>query len=367
MKPGFTLQSAMVNDYLLAEALPAKPSISTLAWGPYSSEIVDYVILQTPSINITTGYSNTYSLITELYSNLAILPSPTNLLLYRTFETIAHHKQIKEIDFNYSPVDPRVLARNPPPQNYKQLAKLEEVMDNTYDTDNIMSVDSYHEFPEHEEEKFPELDNSIITTSSHEESVMFIPRRESGVNYTLNSLKMKGLFKVNMPNIVRGALQIVKGAILSKMSTKINEVADKFTEKYQDNTLALVNAAVSKALDKVENGKVVKKNKQKSSNKKTGKPTKQQANDKPQKDEHKQEEKKNERVKQDSAVRKVTRTVEGDQTVFSVGDTTAKVDTKLLKGKMVKRIKHFLAHGGDEGQFAKAHPDVQLLKKPVQE
>jgi hypothetical protein len=170
-----------------------------------------------------------------------------------------------------------------------------------------------------------------------------------------------------MPNIVRGALQLVKGAILSKMSTKINEVADKFTEKYQDNTLALVNAAVSKALDKVENGKVVKKNKQKSSNKKTGKPTKQQANDKPQKDEHKQEEKKNERVKQDSAVRKVTRTVEGDQTVFSVGDTTAKVDTILLKGKMVKRIKHFLAYGGDEGQFAIAHPDVQLLKKPVQE
>ncbi len=122
----------MVNDYVLSNQLKSSTGSQLndyLKSTDLSMEIVDYVVLQTPAINITTGAASTYSLICEVESNVAVYPSPKNLLLYRTFSTISHRKQVKEIDYNYAPVDYKVLDSVKPPENYRELARLEEKMD----------------------------------------------------------------------------------------------------------------------------------------------------------------------------------------------------------------------------------------------
>jgi hypothetical protein len=88
---------------------------------------------------------------------MAVLPSISNLLLYRTFKAITHHKQKKEIDFQYSPVDSETLASVDPPTNYDELEVLEDVMDhddkpidseyNSYpnrsDSSNVVKTDKF--------------------------------------------------------------------------------------------------------------------------------------------------------------------------------------------------------------------------------
>jgi hypothetical protein len=65
MKDGFTLRSSMVNDYILTHTLRhGDDDLDTrLTDNNLGSEIIDYVVLQTPAINITTGANSEYSLI----------------------------------------------------------------------------------------------------------------------------------------------------------------------------------------------------------------------------------------------------------------------------------------------------------------
>lgn len=112
MKPGFSLQSAVVNDYILTHTLKNASDTITgvLNDSDLGAEIVDYVVLQQPAINITTGENSSYSLISEVLTNSIVVPSASDLLLYRTFNAITHHKQAKEIDYSYSPVNPETLS-----------------------------------------------------------------------------------------------------------------------------------------------------------------------------------------------------------------------------------------------------------------
>lgn len=131
MQTEFSLHSAMVNDYILASQVRS----TQMKFSDYikqtdlAMEIIDYVVLQTPSISITDGVFANYSLICELESNVAIYPSPMNLVLYRTFNTISHRKQVKEIDYSFAPVDYKILDKAKPPTNYAELNKLEDKMD----------------------------------------------------------------------------------------------------------------------------------------------------------------------------------------------------------------------------------------------
>jgi len=111
MQSGFSLQSAMVNDYILTHTVKTGDDklIDYLRDNELGSEIIDYVILQSPAVNISTGGLQTYSLVSEVFYNSAVLPSTKNLLLYRTFESMPSRKQIKEIDYAYSPIDPIFL------------------------------------------------------------------------------------------------------------------------------------------------------------------------------------------------------------------------------------------------------------------
>lgn len=61
-------------------------------------------------------------------SNAAVLSSINNLLLYRTFEAISHHKQTKEIDYPYTPLTEGFLDSQEPPVSYGQLEGFEDAM-----------------------------------------------------------------------------------------------------------------------------------------------------------------------------------------------------------------------------------------------
>lgn len=65
MQTGFSLQSSIVNDYLLTHTLKAGTDSFTsyLKDVDLGAEVIDYVILQQPAINITTGANSVFSLI----------------------------------------------------------------------------------------------------------------------------------------------------------------------------------------------------------------------------------------------------------------------------------------------------------------
>lgn len=131
MQTGFDLQSAIVNDYILTHSLRngADNLVTVLKDVDLGSEIVSFVVLQTPAINITNGTNSNFSLICELESNIAVMPSMNNLLMYRTFTAMTHHKQLKEMDFPYSPIDPKLLNSIPPPTTLKELKVFEDKID----------------------------------------------------------------------------------------------------------------------------------------------------------------------------------------------------------------------------------------------
>lgn len=144
MKTEFSLQSSIVNDYILTHTLKTGGEVVTnyLQDNDLGAEVIDYVILQTPAINITTGAASTFSLIAECFTNIAVMPSAKNLLLYRTFDTISHRKQLKEIDYPYSPVDASTLSVLAPPSDYKNLSKWEVLVSNSDQDKNISASET---------------------------------------------------------------------------------------------------------------------------------------------------------------------------------------------------------------------------------
>jgi hypothetical protein len=124
MKPEFSLSSAIVNDYILAHTLKSRQDIVTglLDESVLGSEIVSFVVLQTPSINITTGAPALYSLIGEARANHVVVAAGANLLLYRTFQAIWQGKQKHQIDYPYQ----GPLTKVRPPANERDLIKLDD-------------------------------------------------------------------------------------------------------------------------------------------------------------------------------------------------------------------------------------------------
>lgn len=125
MRDSFRLTGAVVNDYILTHTLKAGDDAFTdiLKDVDIGSEFVHYFVLQTPSMNITTGTPSTYSLIAEVSANAAVMPSGRNILLYRTFSPIWQGKQRQEIDFQYQGP---ILPTTHRPLDYSQLRKFEK-------------------------------------------------------------------------------------------------------------------------------------------------------------------------------------------------------------------------------------------------
>lgn len=124
MQSGFSLKSAIVNDYILTHTLRSGPEVVTtvLDDSELGSEIVHYVILQRPSMSITATTPNPFSLIGEVRANSVIQPGVSNLLLYRKFRSVWQGSQRKAIDFSYQgPLSP--MGEGPPPKTEAQVIK----------------------------------------------------------------------------------------------------------------------------------------------------------------------------------------------------------------------------------------------------
>lgn len=164
MQDGFTLQGALVNDYLLTHTFKPSESVTSMPFKDtdLGSEIVDYVILQTPSINISTGGTANFSLIVQNSFNAIVMPSPQDLLLYRTFQAISQHKQRKDMDYTYTPIDTEKLDQTPPPLTYANLKDFEHltskegILDATSNWETSTAVSEY-----------PDLEDDYITPKKH--------------------------------------------------------------------------------------------------------------------------------------------------------------------------------------------------------
>lgn len=139
MTPEFTLQSAVVNDNLHSLLGASRHSTQTQAslvdenLQNFGSEIIDYVVLQNPAISITTGLPMQFTLIGEAMNNLAVYPSPNNLLLYRTFNPIWAGKQKSHLEgVGYHGTVSKSLA--PPVKDVQLHAFVEQLPDKVVET-----------------------------------------------------------------------------------------------------------------------------------------------------------------------------------------------------------------------------------------
>lgn len=106
----FDISACLSNDLFLTIGDHTAPSIM-----PYmASEQINYVIFQTPSINITTGASATYSLVGELSYHASVLATTADLLIYKAFEPTSGPGHSKLSDLS-------IAKLGPPPRSQKQL------------------------------------------------------------------------------------------------------------------------------------------------------------------------------------------------------------------------------------------------------
>lgn len=65
MQPGFSLHSAIVNDYILTHTLKTGEDVLVeyLKDNDLGAEVIDYIILQSPAVNISSGVDQVYSMI----------------------------------------------------------------------------------------------------------------------------------------------------------------------------------------------------------------------------------------------------------------------------------------------------------------
>lgn len=261
MQPGFTLQSAMVNDYLLADTIKSSSTLTDyISETSLGSEIIEYVVLQQPSINITTGDDAIYSLICEATVNAAVLPSPSDLLLYRTFKAISPHKQTKEIDYSYDPPSDEFLKKAKPPATLAKLKTWEKSMDGNMGP-RPMDQSISAELP-----KDPLLEEvkSVVSDDSEgsHKCVSLINRRKGAmiatVAYLKNFISVDEVEPLKfLPALITGAslgVQIVKAAI--KAANTVKEAKDVY-EKFKNESKkgkSKLDAAVA-AIDSLKSKK----------------------------------------------------------------------------------------------------------------
>lgn len=140
METGFSLQSAMRNDYIATTT----PTMFTGSYESedytkflqnFASEIVSYVVLQTPAINITTGASSSFSLIQKNVSNAIVYPSFDNVFLFKTFSVHGYIQGPSKLDDYTLPTDSQSLIE---PHNQ---ATLDKMIDMINQDDGVGSIE----------------------------------------------------------------------------------------------------------------------------------------------------------------------------------------------------------------------------------
>ncbi len=116
MQSSFSLESAVVDDYILTHTLRAGADVVSNVLGDVElgSELVSYIVLQTPVQSIADNTKMTYSLIGNTQSSNLVLASVANLLYYKTFNSVFLGKQHKEIDFQYQGPNSALASMEPP-------------------------------------------------------------------------------------------------------------------------------------------------------------------------------------------------------------------------------------------------------------
>lgn len=256
MQEGFTLQSAIVNDNVLSHTLfTGDDQLTTyLKDVDLGAEIVQYVVLQAPAMSITGGISQ-FSLIAEIESNIAIMPSINNLLLYRTFAALRERKQFKEIDYNYSPVDTRTLERWSPPMSYPELKRFEKDLSHDVSTPevelsdisnegNLTSVEEEVKSYAGSEESDPDIDLSLnhLLICPRKISAMFLfaqkfrkEFQEIGLQYPLAFPALAVITAINTAlsvikdPMVKNAYESVRDTLKGKKKIKVAKVMNVLT------------------------------------------------------------------------------------------------------------------------------------------
>jgi hypothetical protein len=187
----FSLQSSIVNDVILTHSLRSGDNVTNyLTEADLGAEIIDYVVLQSPAVNITTGNNSLFTLLGKLSTNVVMMPSISDFLLYRTYPVINHHKQMKELDFNYSPVSTKVLDAVHKPHNVAEIKKFEQALERDetifaeVEQGEPLLEEDFLEVPKKfkkgKDEDVPPKDGCIIAMS----------RQEAGIRMAIAMLKI---------------------------------------------------------------------------------------------------------------------------------------------------------------------------------
>jgi len=119
-----------------------------------------------------------------------IVPNISDMLLFRTFDTIAPVKQAKEIDFPYTPVQPYILDGEKKPQTVKEVKTLEKTLDKA-SSSNSGTIGTYQ--PRGGDWRTGGLRSDFPFDDSHDEDdlhtqIKLLNPRVSGVYHTFATL-----------------------------------------------------------------------------------------------------------------------------------------------------------------------------------
>lgn len=169
-------------------------------------------------------------------TNMIVLPSATNILLYRTFPSLNHHKQDKQLDFAYAPLT-EVMAQKKAPATLHELQSfMSRLSESEQITPSISSQSATLSAPEID---FLELKEA---TESH--LIPLITRRQAGLLYTYhtNMQLFKSMGLIHDPEnlkMIGYAISALAGPAMSLAQHLITN------EKSREAVMSKVSKAIS--------------------------------------------------------------------------------------------------------------------------
>jgi hypothetical protein len=102
MRPDFTLKGAVVNNNIVYDQ--NENEVTSDKYGDLSLELINYVVLQRPAVNITTGAKAEFGILKSIHGNMAFWPNPRDAFannLFRRGDSTPHGPgMLKDVGFN---------------------------------------------------------------------------------------------------------------------------------------------------------------------------------------------------------------------------------------------------------------------------
>lgn len=200
-KPYIELSSSVINPLIFA-------NIGAQTTAYFDGESIDYVVLQTPAMSITTGLPATYSLMGEVHSNIAVYPSMNNVFLFKSFQPKRFGVGTSVMSFVPTAALTDVEEKFKPPTTktavnafVKKLEEEGEVIENTPVEDNSepMQLVSHVHLMRRAMEEFADLDtssSSLLTKGqSHTKARVVKNLTIKGVHIVVKADPSKGKHK----------------------------------------------------------------------------------------------------------------------------------------------------------------------------